>query len=420
MKFLLVFSILGTFSSSSANEDDVSGGGSNASSCVAPPPFDDASLESIPAIRMVMSITTGDYFVHLVEGARMQAQVVGGTGIDFALTSSGGDDGAGQARLVSDAASLGGVVGILTVGGHADEMCGAIDGALSNNVTVVSFDFGGGACSPSHVLAAQDNRDMARLVLGKALVEEGGDVDVGYVSDLNYEPLIPRDEVWEEYKTNNGWNQVFFVNDAANYTNAEDLKSAIETAIAGSPRPPRFIYAPWDYLSINAVTAIAAAADGSSSGAAETRVYGADVNDEDIAVITSPGSVWMATAGGGPLEIGASLVRMVALSMAGELSGAIAVSEGGGEGTTIEIPIALITRDFLVTNDVTNMDTLGDVMPELLFPDFVRACWIGSVEDVPPPESTTTDDLTSASSVVDFMMTTMSLAFPLALSIRLL
>jgi hypothetical protein len=113
-------------------------------------------------------------------------------------------------------------------------------------------------------------------------------------------------------------------------------------------------------------------------------------------------------------------VRMVALSMAGELSGAIAVSEGGGEGTTIEIPIALITRDFLVTNDVTNMDTLGDVMPELLFPDFVRACWIGSVEDVPPPESTTTDDLTSASSVVDFMMTTMSLAFPLALSIRLL
>ena len=88
-------------------------------------------------------------------------------------------------------------------------------------------------------------------------------------------------------------------------------------------------------------------------------------------------------------------------------------------GTTIKIPIALITRDFLVTNNVTGMDALGDVMPELLLPDFVRACWIGSVEDVPPPESTTTDDLTSAPSVVDLMMT-MSLAFPLALSIRLL
>ena len=150
MKFLLIFSILGTIISSSSANEDVSGGGGggfgggggNASSCVAPPPFDDASLlDASSAIRMVMSITTGDYFVHLVEGARMQARVVGGTGIDSAVTSSGGN-GAGQARLVSDAASIGGggIVGILTVGGHADEMCGAINEALSKNVTVVSFD----------------------------------------------------------------------------------------------------------------------------------------------------------------------------------------------------------------------------------------------------------------------------------------
>ena len=41
-----------------------------------------------------------------------------------------------------------------------------------------------------------------------------------------------------------------------------------------------------------------------------------------------------------------------------------------GEGTTIKIPIALITRDFLLTNNVTGMDTLDVVMPELLLPDF--------------------------------------------------
>jgi hypothetical protein len=98
------------------------------------------------------------------------------TGIDVVVTSSGGDD-AEQARLVSDAASAaggGGVVGILTVGGHADAMCGPINAALTNNLTVVSFDLEGGACSPSHLLASQDDRDMAALVLDEALLNAGG------------------------------------------------------------------------------------------------------------------------------------------------------------------------------------------------------------------------------------------------------
>ena len=368
---------------------------------------------------MVMSITTGDYFANLIEGARMQALLVGSTGIDVVVTSSGGDD-AEQARLVSDAASAaggGGVVGILTVGGHADAMCGPINADLTNNLTVVSFDLEGGACSPSHLLASQDDRDMAALVLDEALLNAGRDVDVGYVSDLNYAPIIKRDGVWEGYKIDNGWNEVFFVEDAANYASAEALKSAIELAMRESPTPPSFVYAPWDYLSINTVGAIdAIAATGGSSNATSIGVYGTDVNDEDIAVMTAPGSEWMATAGGDPLEIGASLVRMVALSAAGELPSdettTTTISDSGEEvGRMITIPIALITRDFLVARNVTNMEILDDVMPELRLPEFVRACWIGSIADV--PTGSTTDNATSASSVVEFMTSTL-LSFSLA------
>jgi hypothetical protein len=64
MKFLLIFSILGTISSSGANEDvsgsggGGGGGGGNASSCVAPSPVRTmrVSRRPLPALRMVMSI----------------------------------------------------------------------------------------------------------------------------------------------------------------------------------------------------------------------------------------------------------------------------------------------------------------------------------------------------------------------------
>jgi hypothetical protein len=60
MKFLLIFSILGTISSSGANEDvsGGGGGGGNASSCVAPSPVRTmrVSRRPFPALRMVMSI----------------------------------------------------------------------------------------------------------------------------------------------------------------------------------------------------------------------------------------------------------------------------------------------------------------------------------------------------------------------------
>ncbi|KAL3789842.1 hypothetical protein ACHAW5_010972 [Stephanodiscus triporus] len=370
MKFPLISSIFVTSSLSSANVDaygdsaaSSSSSSSSPSSCVVPPPFDEASLatKGKPAIRIVMSITTGTFFAELIEGALAQARLVGATGVDAAVTSSDGDD-VEQARLVSDAVTNlttttttttttgggGDNVGIITVDGTADSMCDAINAALMKNVSVVSFDFEGGACSPGHVLTSQDDRDMASLVLEQALLSEGGGLDVGYVSDLNYAPLVRRDEVWEAYKIDNDWTQVFFVEDAANYTSADALRSAIEVAISGSPRPPSFIYAPWDYLSINTAAAI-----NGSSNASGIGVYGADVNDEDIGAMTAPGSQWLATAGGDPQRIGASLVRMAALLMAGELSNVEAE-----EGVTLTIPTMLITQDFLVTKNVTNMDIL--------------------------------------------------------------
>jgi hypothetical protein len=97
---------------------------------------------------------------------------------------------------------------------------------------------------------------------------------VGYTNNPNYAPLIERDKVWEGYKINNNWTQVFFIEDAINFR-ANALKSAIEMTILGSPRPLSFIHAPQDYLSMNTVEAInAIKATNVLSNALSIEVYG--------------------------------------------------------------------------------------------------------------------------------------------------
>ena len=137
----------------------------------------------------------------------------------------------------------------------------------------------------------------------------GGGIDVGYVKDLNYAQLIEWDKVWEGYKIDNDWTQVCFVEDAANFS-SDALKSAIDMAILGSPRPPSFINTPCDYLSINTIKAInAVMVTNVLSNTFSIKVYGADMNHVNIAVMVTLGSHWMATAGKVISEIGVLLVR---------------------------------------------------------------------------------------------------------------
>ena len=96
-----------------------------------------------------------------------------------------------------------------------------------------------------------------------------------------------------------------------------------------------------------------------------TKVYGADINTEDIQAMIEPGSPWLATAGGHPAMIGAAILRMNLLQLA--------------KATTkefVQMPSFLFTQDFLRTEQVTNLDELLIAMPELRMQDIASACWI--------------------------------------------
>ena len=332
--------------------------GENAT-CETPPPFH--LQDATPTIYFVMNLVTGDYFDNLISGAQKQAPLIS-SGVDLQILSSDGDD-VKQAEMILEAAQDPSTVGILTVDGSNATLCDAINSVLDANITVVSFDFGGDSCSEKQVLTKQQDADIASLVLEEALTNgPGQNVNVGYVSDLNYQPLINRNAVWEEYKASNNWNQVFFVENAANYSSSEDLQNAINEAIKDAQDNVTFIYAPWDYLSVNTVSAI-------QSLNQTILVYGADINNNDITVMTEEESPWKATAGGDPRYIGASLIRMVATSAANQL-----------EDTFVTIPSFLITQEFLLANQVTNLNELDDTMPEIKLPEIASECWITNVD----------------------------------------
>ena len=297
---LLLFTSTITYCQSQEFDIDIVGDDTT-TTCLTPPPFNtlintSSNEEEQPTIHVVMSITTGDYFTQLIEGIKLQATQIGSGGVNVVVSSADGDQ-VKQAELITNAASQqdpsSAIIGILTVDGSADTLCNAISNVLNNtDIQIVSFDFDGEPCSPRHILTSQADSDMASFVLTEAIAQQGQNINVGYVNDLNYAPLMNRNEVWESYKEMNNWNQVFFVENAAQFNDAMDLQNAIEEAITSVEGNVDFIYAPWDYLSINTVEAIKATSTTGSSIA----VYGADINTQDIQVMTTEES-WKATAG---------------------------------------------------------------------------------------------------------------------------
>jgi simple sugar transport system substrate-binding protein len=362
----------------------------NGEECITPPKFTGASPKS--TIYVIKLGLAGDFFAQLMDGMKQQAALVGDSGVNMKILFSDGNE-TKQAEDILLAAQDETTVGILTTDiGNTDTVCEAINTVFNTtDIAVVSLDFEGEACSKKQVLASQQNADIARLVLDNAVAVEGQGVNVGYVSDLNYRPLRIRNDVWEAYKAEFNWNQVFFVENATGFATQADLQSAIEDAIKGSENVT-FIYSPWDYLSVTTVSAVKETVD-------TIDVYGADVNNQDITLMRN--STWKATAGGNPMYMGASLTRMVAKSAAKELM-----------EKELIIPSTLITQAFLLENNVTNLNNLDDKLPAMRLLDFVTSCWIESLNEgpiVPPPTPAT--EAPSSGNMASWLAVPICLAF---------
>jgi simple sugar transport system substrate-binding protein len=186
----------------------------------------------------------------------------------------------------------------------------------------------------------------------------GTGVDVGYVNVFGIAPLDRRHVIWEEFKAENDWTELFFVGKFTNSV-ATDNAQLVDAGIKANSSVTA-IFAPYDEFTKGTVSAI------EQNGVQGTvSAYGIDISNADIEVMTAENSPWKATAGTDPNAIGAAVVRTMLLHLAGQLS-----------ENEYQFPGVLITRDFLLENSIGNMDDLRAKLPALSLTEVMAAEWI--------------------------------------------
>jgi len=353
---LLAFALVAAACSQSSDSDEAAATTTVAAStettmavASAPAPFSEGPVK----VAIVQNSGAGDYFQQWTNGAVQQGDAVG---MELQLYDAQADN-AKQATDMETAIGTD-VVGIIVDHGQTDTMCPLINDALDAGKFVVIYDIAIAECAPQAVQTQQSDASLADLVLGQMYEDIGGDELVGYVNVLGIAPLDRRHVIWEEYVADSPWKQEFFVGEFTNSV-ATDNAQLVDAALKANPDVAA-IFAPYDEFTKGTVSAIE-----ENNMQDKVSAYGIDISNADIEVMTAEGSPWKATATTDPNAIGAAVVRVMALEIAGQ-----------NADRSVDFPGVLVTQDFLVDNEIKNMVDLRSAMPELNLTEIKSADWI--------------------------------------------
>lgn len=327
-------------------------GTTEAATATMPAPFDAGPVK----IALVQNSGAGDYFQQWTNGANLQSKAIG-----FEMQTYDAQADAAKQATDMETAIGSGVKGIIVDHGNADTMCPGINKAIAAGIAVVVYDVDIRKCAPTAVFTSQSDESLASLVLAQAATDLGKDKTVGYVNVLGIAPLDRRHVIWEQVKKDNNWTQKFFVGKFTNSV-ATDNAQLADAALKKNPGVAG-IFAPYDELAKGTISAIY-----QNNLQSKVKVYGIDISNADIEIMTKADSPWTATAGTDPNAIGAGVVRAMALQLAGQLN-----------KTEVSFPGVLITAQFLKDNAIKNMTDLRAKLPELNLTKEVTADWIPTV-----------------------------------------
>jgi simple sugar transport system substrate-binding protein len=314
----------------------------------APAPFDKGGVK----IALVNYLSEGDFFQAYEAGAQKQAKALG---IDLRIYE-GRQDAAEQRDQIQQAINLG-VAAIIVNHGLPESLKDVVQQALDKGIKVVAFDVD--LANPKVPQIEQSDRDLASLLLGQVVKDNGDAFSAGYVYVAGFAPLDRRDAVWQAFKQAHPG-----VQERARWGTVENpiAQSVANQAAAAYRAHPdiRVVIAPYDEFARGA----SLAADEESLGG-KLRIYSADISTADIEAIRAPNSAWVATAATNPAVVGAVSVRAAALDVAGQpLAHHIVVKP------------TLVTRDDLVKNDIHTIADLGAKFPAFRTSDAATAAWI--------------------------------------------
>jgi simple sugar transport system substrate-binding protein len=314
----------------------------------APAPFDKGSVK----VALVSLISQGDFFQAYQVGAQRQARALG---IDLRLFPGRGDP-AGERDAIQQAINLG-VKGLVIDHGMPDTLKDIAAQAVAAGIKVVAFDVN--LDNPKIPQVEQSDHDLAELVLGQALKDNGDSFKAGLIYVAGFAPLDRRHVVWQEIKTAHP-----SITEVAHWGTAQ---SPVATAIADQSAAAfrahpdiTVVFAPWDEFARGAKLAVD---ENKLNG--KIRIYSADISTPDITAMRDPGSAWTATAATNPAVVGAVSVRAVALMLAGQ-----------DPGHEILVQPALVTQDLLLKEDIKTVGDLEKKLPAFAGSPAAQASWI--------------------------------------------
>jgi simple sugar transport system substrate-binding protein len=322
----------------------------SAATAAKPAPFSKGAVK----VALVRQSGAGDYFEQWGTGAKAQAKALG---IDLTVYDAQADN-AKQATDLSSAINSG-AKAIIVDHGFPATIQPQIDAAVKKGIKVVVYDVD--QTNSKVISTEQDDASMASAVLDVMAADLGKNAKVGYVNVAGYAALDKRDSVWKKAVESNGWTQEFKVGKVTDSTATDNVP--LVSAALTQHSDVTGIFAPYDELAKGTLLAVQ-----NKKLAGKVKVFGADISNADIQAITADNSPWVATAGTDPSAVGAAVVRTTALELAGQLN-----------KTSVEFPAVAITRDFLVSKKIKNMDELRAALPALNLSKVSTADWIANV-----------------------------------------
>jgi len=322
-----------------------------ASAAAAPAPFDGDPVE----VALVRQSGAGDYFTQWGAGAQKQAEAAN---IELNVTDARNDNAKQASDLEQAIASQ--PAAIIVDHGQTDTIEPLVREAVDAGIPVVVYDLA--LNDPTGVIVtSQSDESMAQGVLDQLVKDVGDGAKVGYVSATGYAALDRRAVVWNQVVADHKLDQVFSTGKVTEST-ATDNIPLVDAALKQNP-DVQAIFAPYDEITKGVVQAV-----NQNNLQDKVKVYGIDISNADLEVITADGSPWVTTSATDPAAVGAAVVRSLALSLAGQL-----------DEDSVEFPAVTITQDFLAENKITNVGELRKAEPSLLLDDVVTADWLPAV-----------------------------------------
>lgn len=307
-------------------------------------------------IALVRQLGSGDFFEQWLTGAQKMAKALNVT----LLVSDARGNNAQQARNL-DTAINEKVDAIIVDHGFAETMNAPIDDAVRKGIPVVVFDVE--VKNPSIPQIQQSDIKLGRTIAEKMVKDLNGRGKVGYVYVAGFAPLDRRDQAWRQVKSENpGIEQVAQFGKVSDST-ASDVAAQADAVLRAHP-DLNAILAPFDEFAKGAVLSIQRSGMGD-----KVKVYGVDISTADIGIMTAAGSPWVATAATDPANVGAVAVRAAALRVKKEQV-----------QTQLLIPPTLITREFLIQNNIHTMADLRAKLPDLNTTDLATAAWMPKIQ----------------------------------------